>query len=57
MKCSSCGKEIAEDSKFCEYCGVQVKEYKNLDLARLIRLIRLMFKVLLLSLLLKSLFL
>ena len=26
MKCPSCGKEIAEDSKFCEYCGVQVKK-------------------------------
>lgn len=36
MKCPSCGKEIAEDSKFCEYCGVQVKKnIKLLDLAQL----------------------
>lgn len=26
MKCSNCGKEIAEDSKFCEHCGTQVKK-------------------------------
>ena len=25
MKCSKCGKEIANDSKFCEHCGAQVK--------------------------------
>lgn len=24
MKCSKCGKEIANDSNFCEYCGVRV---------------------------------
>lgn len=24
MKCSKCGKEIANDSKFCEYCGTKV---------------------------------
>ena len=24
MKCPSCGKEIAEDSNFCEYCGESV---------------------------------
>ena len=23
MKCSNCGKEIAEDSQFCEYCGTK----------------------------------
>ena len=24
MRCPNCGKEIAEDSKFCEYCGAKV---------------------------------
>ena len=24
MKCPNCGKEIAEDSQFCEYCGVKI---------------------------------
>ena len=23
MKCPTCGKEIAEDSKFCVYCGAE----------------------------------
>ncbi len=26
MKCSKCGKEIANDSLFCEYCGTEIKE-------------------------------
>ena len=26
MKCPNCGKEIANDSVFCEYCGTRVKE-------------------------------
>ncbi len=25
MKCSKCGKEIANDSNYCEYCGTRVK--------------------------------
>lgn len=25
MKCPNCGKEIADDSKFCEYCGTKVE--------------------------------
>lgn len=25
MKCSKCGKEIANDSLFCEYCGTEIK--------------------------------
>ena len=25
MKCPKCGKEIANDSQFCEFCGTQVK--------------------------------
>lgn len=25
MKCPNCGKEIANDSVYCEYCGVQVQ--------------------------------
>lgn len=25
MKCPNCGKEIANESKFCEYCGTKVK--------------------------------
>ena len=27
MKCSNCGKEIAEDTKFCVYCGTQVANF------------------------------
>ena len=26
MKCSNCGREIANDSLFCEYCGTEIKE-------------------------------
>ena len=26
MKCKHCGKEIADDSNFCEYCGAKVKK-------------------------------
>ena len=26
MKCSKCGKEIANDSNFCEYCGEKMKQ-------------------------------
>ena len=26
MKCPHCGKEIANDSVFCEYCGEQIKK-------------------------------
>ena len=29
MKCTNCGKEIANDSKFCEYCGTKVKKAKS----------------------------
>lgn len=25
MKCPKCGKEIAYDSKFCEFCGAKIK--------------------------------
>lgn len=25
MKCSECGRELREDSKFCDYCGSLVK--------------------------------
>ena len=28
MKCSKCGKEIANDSVFCEYCGAKVNKHK-----------------------------
>ena len=32
MKCSKCYSEIANDSNFCEYCGMKTKnEYKNVD--------------------------
>lgn len=31
MKCSNCGKEIANDSHFCEYCGNPIKKsHKNI---------------------------
>lgn len=26
MFCRKCGKQILDDSKFCQYCGVEVKE-------------------------------
>lgn len=26
MKCSKCGKDIANDSNFCEFCGTQIKQ-------------------------------
>ena len=26
MKCPKCGKEIANDSNFCEFCGTQIKQ-------------------------------
>lgn len=29
MKCPNCGKEIAEDSQFCEYCGTKIKFVVN----------------------------
>ena len=29
MKCSKCGKEIANDSNFCEYCGTKVPKAKS----------------------------
>lgn len=34
MKCSKCGKEIANDSNFCEYCGVNLNLYKEKKLIR-----------------------
>lgn len=29
MKCSNCGKEIANDSNFCEYCGKRIFEKRS----------------------------
>lgn len=29
MKCPICGKEIADDSQFCEFCGTQLGSAKN----------------------------
>ena len=29
MRCSKCGKEIANDSNFCEFCGTQIKPVYN----------------------------
>ena len=29
MKCQSCGKEIPNNSNFCEYCGAKVKKKKS----------------------------
>ena len=29
MKCPKCGKEISNDSQFCEYCGTQLGSAKN----------------------------
>ena len=29
MYCKKCGKEIADDSKFCQHCGFQIEESKK----------------------------
>ena len=29
MRCSKCGKEIANDSKFCEFCGTKINKGLN----------------------------
>ena len=29
MKCPNCGKEIANDSNFCEYCGKRIFEKRS----------------------------
>ena len=29
MKCNQCGEEIADDSVFCEFCGMQQVKKKN----------------------------
>ena len=31
MKCPKCGKEIADDSNFCEFCGSPVLEIPRMD--------------------------
>lgn len=38
MKCSNCGKEIADDSRFCEFCGsqIKIKEDKKLKWGQLL---------------------
>ena len=39
MKCSKCGKEIANDSNFCEYCGTKVgnnKKRKTIKIALIV---------------------
>ncbi len=28
MKCPNCGREIADDSKFCDFCGTKIEEKK-----------------------------
>ena len=34
MKCSKCGKLIANDSNFCEYCGAVIKEISSTEFKR-----------------------
>ena len=31
MFCKNCGKEIADNAKFCEHCGAQLVEDENED--------------------------
>ena len=31
MKCKACGTEIANDAKFCNFCGTKVEETKNVN--------------------------
>ena len=32
MKCPKCGKEIANDSKFCEFCGTKISKPKSIKI-------------------------
>lgn len=31
MKCPNCGKEIASDSFFCEWCGIKIQDVVKLN--------------------------
>lgn len=31
MRCSKCGKELSEDTKFCSYCGEKVVEPEHIS--------------------------
>lgn len=39
MKCPKCGKEIADDSKFCEFCGARVSKPRNRKPIRIVLII------------------
>lgn len=36
MYCKECGKEIADNSKFCQFCGKKLENVKSLNLNELI---------------------
>lgn len=36
MFCSQCGKEISENSVFCQFCGAQVKDQKQEEVIRVV---------------------
>lgn len=51
MKCPNCGKEIANDSKYCEYCGKKIKTSSRPLLIIIVLTVILLAMVILVSLL------
>ena len=39
MKCSKCGREIANDSNFCEYCGTKVGNNKKKETIKIVLIV------------------
>lgn len=36
MFCRKCGKQILDDSKFCQYCGVEVREIRETRIDKIV---------------------
>jgi len=54
MKCTHCGKEISNDSNFCEFCGKKVSENQNKKILRYSVYIILAYMLMLLIMLISS---